>query len=432
MEKIMYPRIGEELFRAVLPNGLTVLVVPKPGFTRKLAYFATDFGAVHNHFTLDGREVHAPDGVAHYLEHKLFDMPGGRDVTAEFAALGAVPNAFTSHDLTVYYFSCTERFDDCLDLLLEYVSTPYFTDESVQKEQGIIGQEIGMDADAPESRVFQNLMKAMYREHPVQVDVLGTVESIARITPQTLYDCHRAFYHPGNMLLTVVGDVEPEEVERIAMARLGMPDIPDVEQSREWNEKMTCARSYVEANMEVAMPMFQIGFKCEPLGKGEEAIREEMVADLAAEALFGESSALYLRLYEEGVIDSAFGGGFETIDGMAMLTVSGDSEEPETIRDALLAQARTLVRSGLGEQEFLRMKRSAMGRRIRDLDSFSATCFRLCAYHFSGYDYFRFPEIYESITAGDILAFLNRVVTEDRCALSVIYPLEQEVTYESQ
>ena len=431
MERLEYARIGETLYRAVLPNGLTVLVVPKPGFTRKLAYFATDFGAVHNHFTLDGREVHAPDGVAHYLEHKLFDMPGGRDVTAEFAALGAVPNAFTSHDLTVYYFSCTEGFADCLDLLLEYVSTPYFTEESVQKEQGIIGQEIGMDADAPESRVFQNLMKIMYREHPVQVDVLGTLDSIARITPQVLHDCHRAFYHPGNMLLTVVGDVDPEEVERIALSRLGCEPAPKVEQSRVWNEEMTCESSFVEANMEVAMPMFQIGFKCEPLGKGEEAIREEMVADLAAEALFGESSALYLRLYEEGIIDSAFGGGFETIDGMALLTISGDSETPEVIRDALLEQARVLVREGLEEQAFLRMKRSAMGRRIRDLDSFSATCFRLCAYHFSGYDYFRFPELYETITAGDILAFLDRVVTEQRCALSVINPLEEEA-YESQ
>jgi len=431
MERITYPRIGEDLYRTVLPNGLPILVVPKPGFTRKLAYFATDFGAVHNHFTLDGREVHAPDGVAHYLEHKLFDMPGGRDVTAEFAALGAVPNAFTSHDLTVYYFSCTESFEPCLDLLLEYVSTPYFTDESVQKEQGIIGQEIGMDADTPESRVFQNLMKIMYREHPVRVDVLGTVDTIARITPQVLYDCHRAFYHPGNMLLTVVGDVDPAEVERIAMARLGCEPAPHVEQSRVWNEKMTCESAYVEEAMEVAMPMFQIGFKCEPLGKGEAAIKEEMVADLAAEALFGESSALYSRLYEEGIIDTAFGGGFETIDGMAMLTVSGDSLEPDTVRDALLEQARTLVRDGLDEQEFLRMKRSAMGRRIRDLDSFSSTCFRLCAYHFCDYDYFRFPEIYETITAGDILAFLDRVVTEKRCALSVINPLEEE-SYESQ
>ena len=430
MEQLQYPRLGETLYREVLPNGLTVLVVPKPGFTRKLAYFATDFGGIHNHFTLDGREVNAPDGVAHYLEHKLFDMPGGQDVTAEFAALGAVPNAFTSHDMTAYYFSCTERFPECLDLLLEYVSTPYFTEESVQKEQGIIGQEIGMDADAPESRVFQNLMHLMYRSHPIRVDVLGTLDSIAQITPQDLYDCHRAFYHPGNMLLCVVGDVDPAEVVRLAQARLGS-DTPQVAQSRHWPEEMTCPGDYRVEQMEVAMPMFQIGFKCEPLDKGFDAICREITGDLAAEALFGEASELYLRLYEEGLIDTAFGGGFETIDGMAMLTISGDSDDPEAVRDAVLAQARKIAAQGIPDRDFQRMKRSAMGRRIRDLDSFSSTCFRMCAYHFSGFDYFEFPKIYETVTAEGVREFIDRVVTRERCALSVIEPIE-EVSHESQ
>ena len=432
MEKVRYPQLAEDLYRAVLPNGLTVLVVPKPGFTRKLCYFATDFGAVHNCFTLDGKAVEAPAGVAHYLEHKLFDMPGGRDVTAEFAALGAVPNAFTSHDMTAYYFSCTDHFEECLDLLLEFVSTPYFTEESVAKEQGIIGQEIGMNDDAPESRVFENLMNLMYRTHPVRVDVLGTVETIAEITPQVLYDCHRAFYHPGNMLLCVVGDVDPQTVELLASEYLGQPPRPQVTQSRSWPEEMTCPQDFVAEEMEVAMPMFQLGFKCEPLGKGVDAIRQEIVGDLAAEALFGESSALYLALYEQGLIDSSFGGGFETIDGMAMLTASGDSDDPQAVRDAVLARARELAVEPVPEEAFQRMKRSALGRRIRDLDSFSSTCFRLCAYHFSGYDYFRFPSLYESITAGDVRQFISQVVTQDRCALSVITPLDKEDNYESQ
>ena len=431
MEKREYPRLGETLYRAVLPNGLTVLVVPKPGFTRKLVYFAADFGAVHNHFVLDGKKVDAPDGVAHYLEHKLFDMPGGRDVTAEFAALGAVPNAFTSHDMTAYYFSCTENFEPCLDLLLEYVSTPYFTEESVQKEQGIIGQEISMDADAPESRVFRNLMELMYRDHPIQVDVLGTQDSIAGITPEVLYDCHRAFYHPSNMLLCVVGDVDPEAVAAAAERRLGCEAPPKVEQSRQWPEEMICQGDYRMERMEVAMPMFQLGFKCEPLDKGFEAICREITGDLAAEALFGEASELYLRLYEEGLIDTAFGGGFETVDGMAMLTISGDSDDPEAVRDAVLAQAEKLVAEGIPDREFQRMKRSAMGRRIRDLDSFSSTCFRMCAYHFSGFDYFEFPAVYEAVTAEGVREFLKRVVTADRCALSVIEPMEENV-YESQ
>ena len=180
--------------------------------------------------------------------------------------------------------------------------------------------------------------------------------------------------------------------------------------------------------MEVAMPMFNLGFKCEYPGSGEAAIRQEMVGDLAAEALFGESSELYLRLYEDGLIDSSFGGGFETIDGMAMLLCSGDSDDPETVRAAVLAQAEKLARTGVSEEAFGRMKRSAFGRRVRDLDSFDSTCFRLCAYRMSDYDYFDFPGLYERIEKEEIQEFLRRVVRPERCSLSVINPLEQEET----
>lgn len=172
------------------------------------------------------------------------------------------------------------------------------------------------------------------------------------------------------------------------------------------------------------MPMFNLAFKCEPIGQGENAIRQEMVADLAAEALFGESSELYLRLYEEGIIDSSFGGGFETIDGCAMLMCSGDSDYPSEVRSAILAQAEKIAADGMEEEAFLRMKRSALGRRIRQLDSFDGTCFRVCAYHFSGFDYFRFPEIYRSIEKEEIQAFISRIVTQERSCLSVIQPVE--------
>ena len=186
---------------------------------------------------------------------------------------------------------------------------------------------------------------------------------------------------------------------------------------------MTTPEKNTERIMEVAMPMFNLAFKCEPLGQGDGAIRQEMVADLAAEALFGESSELYLKLYEEGIIDSSFGGGFETIDGCAMLMCSGDSDEPSAVRNAILAQAEKIAAEGIDEAAFLRMKRSALGRRIRGLDSFDATCFRICAYHFSGFDYFRFPEVYRSIESREILDFLKRIVTRERCSLSVIHPL---------
>ena len=422
MEKKEYTALNEQLFFEKLPSGLTVAVVKRPGFSRKLAYLVTDFGSIHSEFSLNGRPVSAPAGVAHYLEHKLFDMPDGRDVTEEFAALGASVNAFTSYDMTAYYFSCTDHFCQCLTLLLDFVFTPHFTDKSVRKEQGIIGQEIAMNADSPDTRVFENLMLAMYREHPIRIPILGTQKSIKKITPKVLYDNHSAFYNPANMLLCVVGDVDPAQVRAMAQEKTHALPTPQVKSKRSWQEEMTCPQSRIDCQMEVAMPTFQLGFKCEPLEKGEEAVRKEIIGDLAAEALFGESSALYLQLYEQGLIDSSFGGGFETVEGMSMLTASGDSDHPEQVRDAILQQAALLAAQGIPEEDFARMKRSAMGRRIRDLDSFDGTAFRICAYHFSGFDYFDFPRIYQQVEASHIQAFIRQVVTPQRCALSVIAP----------
>ncbi len=423
MTKTYYPELDETLYTRVLENGLTVAVVPRKGFTKKLAYFVTDYGSIHTDFVLEGKVHKAPAGVAHYLEHKMFDLPGNRDVSAEFAAMGAMTNAFTSYDMTAYYFSTTENFEGCLKLLLEFVSTPYFTEESVEKERGIIDQEIGMNLDSPDSVVFDSLMESMYAKHPIRVPILGTSETIREITPEVLYNCHRAFYTPDNMLLCVIGDVEPENVIAIARQVLGTEHQDPGIKVKDWPETMTCTAPETAANMEVAMPMFNLAFKCEPVNRGASGIRTEMVADLAAEALFGESSELYLKLYEEGLIDSSFGGGFETIDGCAMLMCSGDSENAPAVRDAIIAQAAKIAREGIPEQNFLRMKRSALGRRIRSLDSFDATCFRVCAYHFSDFDYFRFPEVYRSIEATEIQGFLNRVVKEERCSLSVINPL---------
>ncbi len=424
MTEFQYPKLGERLWKTVLPNGLTVVVVPRSGFSRKLAYFVTDFGSIHTDFELDGQEYSVPAGIAHYLEHKMFDLPG-RDVSAELAELGASVNAFTSYDMTAYYFSCTENFERCLELLIEFVSTPYFPAESVERERGIIDQEIGMNLDAPESVVFEKLMEGMYHHHHIRQPILGTSQTIRQITPELLETCHRAFYTPGNMILCVVGDVQPEQVAAIAQAQLGDEPRSVGKKHPHTPEKMSCPTSEQRCKMEVAMPTFQLGFKCEPIGVGEDAIRREVIGDLAAEALFGESSALYLRLYEQGLIDSSFGGGFETVDGCAMLTCGGDSHDPIALRDAILAQGAALAKTGIDEDDFLRMKRSALGRRVRDLDSFDSTCFRVCAYHFSNFDYFDFPAVYESVRAEEIREFLKTTVTPERCGLSVIDPLKQ-------
>lgn len=426
MEKRIYPQLGEEVFYETLPNGLNIIVLRRPGFQKKLAYFATNFGSMQTKFSLNAEEITVPDGIAHFLEHKMFDMPDGRDISAEFAALGAYPNAFTSFNMTAYHFSCTERFRESLRLLLDFVSTPYFTRESVEKEQGIIGQEIDIYQDSPDSRVFENLMVASYENHPIRTPILGTRESIGRITPEALYQCHQAFYHPANMLLCVMGDVAPEEVKAIALEMLPDAPAPEVVVHKPWQESMTCLQSKVTQSMDVAMPMFQLGFKCEPAPLGDEMVYEEIVGDLAAEVLFGESSRLYLQMYEEGLIDSAFGGGFDCLEGMAQLSVGGDSNDPRRVQEAILQEAKTVISQGISEKDFLRLKRSAMGRRIRGLDRFDSTCFRLCAYHFSQADYLNFPDVYRKIKVEDVLAFLKRVVTKDRTAISVITPLKDK------
>ncbi len=422
-----YPALDERVAWEKLENGLTVAVLPRPGFSAKMAYLVADYGAVHTEFRLDGKRRTAPAGVAHFLEHKMFELPQ-LDVTAQFAAMGASVNAFTSYDLTAYYFSCTEHFDDCLHLLLKFVGTPYFPDESVARELGIIDQEIGMNEDDPGSRVFENLMRGMYAKHPIRTPILGSRESIREITPQVLQLCHRAFYTPQNLMLCVAGDVDAQRVCDAARDVLGTDAPAAAEKLRDWQEPAECVQNQICDRMEVSMPVFQMAFKCEPPGFGEAAIRQEAVGDLAAEALFGESSPLYLRLYEDGLIDGSFGGGFETVDGCAILTCAGNSRDPQAVRDAVLAQSELLGRQMLPREAFERMKRSAFGRRIRDLDSFDSTCFRLCAYHFSKFDYFDFPAVYGSIQPSDIRSFLHGIAVPQRCCLSVIHPIKEELS----
>ncbi len=425
MKEIFYPKLGETLYRKVLPNGLTIMVVPKRGFTKKCAYFATKYGSIHTKFAIDGKSFASPDGVAHYLEHKMFDLPG-RDVMAEFAALGANPNAFTTYFCTAYYFTCTEHFDKALELLLTFVSTPYFTEESVEKERGIIAQEIRMYEDSSDSRVYEDLFGAMYRHHPVRVPIAGSVESIGEITAQTLYDCYKAFYRPSNMVLAVVGDVDPAEVAALAETLLpterqeaAIPDFGEQEETH-------CQGRDTARAMDVAMPTFQLGFKCPAPETGEECVRQQMIGDLAAEALMGESSELYLKLYRQGLIDGSFAAGYEDMPGVALLSCGGDSRDPEAVRKAIIEEAFRVREQGVDEGLFLRLKKSALGRRYRALDSFDSLCFRLCAAHFDEADYMEFPRLYEEITKDQVDEFIRQHITWENCALAVVYPREQE------
>ncbi len=421
MNYVAFPRIGEGYFEARLPNGMLIRVVPKRGFAQKYAFVGVDFGSIDTAFTLDGRGCRVPDGIAHYLEHKMFDLPDGNAMDG-FARTGANCNAFTSYSMTAYYFSCTESFEENLSLLLRMVTTPCFTAESVEKERGIIAQEIRMYEDSPETQVSENLFAALYAEHPVRKPIAGTVESIGTITPELLYDCFRAFYRPSNMLLCVVGDVDAEKVAELAAAVTGgeMQTPPRRDYGKK--EAMMPAQASVSRTMEVSMPTFAIGFKCEPAETGLEAMRREIIGDLAAEILVGESSALYQRLYEDGLIDAGFSAGYESVKDACQLSASGDSDEPEQVLEAILQEAERIRQEGFEEELFRRLKKSSLGRRTRDLDSFESICYRICAYHFDGADYFRFPEAYASVTPADVSDFLVRTVCRERAVLSVVHP----------
>ena len=301
MDKKLYPRIGEEVIWVTLDNGLPVCIVPKKGFSRKYALFATRYGGMDMRFRLDGQWLDTPAGIAHYLEHKMFDTEDG-NALQELAMNGAEPNAFTSNAITCYYFDSTEKFYENLEILLSFVSVPYFTDESVEKEQGIIGQEIGMIEDNPEWQVYKQLMQSLYHTSPARTPVAGSVESIREITAQTLYDCHKAFYTPANMCLVVVGDVEPQQVLDIARRVLPKDSGELIERDYGVEEPTEAARAYAEERMEVSMPSFLVGFKCPPQHGGEEQHRFAAIGELACDVLMGESSPLYARLYSQGLL----------------------------------------------------------------------------------------------------------------------------------
>ncbi len=420
MKKVSYDRLGEILYEERLENGLRVCVIPKPGFARKYAFFATNYGAIDTAYSLDGRGSRTPNGVAHYLEHKTFDMERGNALQM-FAQRGASPNAFTSYSMTAYYFDCTEDFEENLRLLLEFVSTPYYTEESVEKERGIIEQEIRIYEDSAESRVYENLFACVYAHHPLRVPIAGTVDSIQTITAGTLNECHRAFYDLSNMMLCVVGDVDPETVRAIAA---GLPPSEGQTPIRDYGpeEAPTVFRPRSETAMEIAMPTFAVGFKGRPAAAGVETMRREFIGDLAAEVLMGEASELYQRLYEQGLIDSGFSSGYESVPGAAMLTAGGDSRDPDGVCRAILEEAQRIIREGVDEALFARLKKSGLGRRLRDLDSFESICYRQCAYAFEHCDYYSFPEVFESIESGDVLEFLRDTVRPEQMAVSIIYP----------
>lgn len=426
MKQVFYERIGESVCREKLANGLQIYVVPKPEHARKYAFFATRYGGMDTRFSLNGQWLDTPAGIAHYLEHKMFDTKEG-NALQRLAQNGAEPNAFTSNAMTGYYFDSTEKFEENLEILLSFVSIPYFTDESVAKEQGIIGQEIRMIEDNPDWQLYTRMMKALYRSHAARESIAGTVESISHITAKTLYDCHRAFYTPSNMVLTVVGNVDPIHVADLARRILppeGGPVIP-----RDYGqEPAAVAEKETKMAMEVAMPQFLTGFKCDPAPEGEDYMRLAAIGDMACDILLGDSSPLYQRLYEQGLINTSFGGAFEMMPGVAYLYAGGDSKESRTVAAEILKEARRLSTEGIDEDFYQRVRKAAFGENLRGLNSFENIAVTLTEGYFHGYDPLRFPQVFDTIGKGDIEAFLARNITEERAVLSEIVPRDDTDT----
>ena len=420
MKQTFYERIGEAVCRETLPNGLRINIVPKQDFAKSYAFFATRYGGMDTRFCLNGKWLDTPAGIAHYLEHKMFDTKEG-NALQELAKNGAEPNAFTSNAITGYYFDSTTHFEKNLEILLSFVSIPYFTEESVAKEQGIIGQEIRMIEDNPDWQIYTRMMKALYSTSPARTSIAGTVESISHITAETLYDCHKAFYTPSNMVLTVVGNVDPVHVVDIArrvLPREGGPVIP-----RDYGtEPAAVAEKETKLTMEVSCPQFLTGFKCTPVDDGEDYMRQSLIGDMACDILLGDSSPLYLRLYDQGLINTSFGGAFEMMPGVAYLYAGGDSKDARAVAAEIQKEARRLTEEGINEDFYQRVRRASFGANLRGLNSFENIAVSLSEGYFHGYDPFRFPQVFDTITKEDITAFLRENLTEDRAVLSEIVP----------
>ncbi|SFP73873.1 Predicted Zn-dependent peptidase [Oscillibacter sp. PC13] len=422
MRQSFYERIGESVYREVLPNGLQICVVPKPEHAKSYAFFATRYGGMDTRFQLDGKWLDTPAGIAHYLEHKMFDTKEG-NALQELAKNGAEPNAFTANAMTGYYFDSTAHFEENLEILLSFVSVPYFTDESVEKEQGIIGQEIRMIEDNPDWQLYTRMMKALYSNSTARTSIAGTVESIRKITARTLYDCHKAFYTPSNMILTVVGNVDPIHVADLArriLPREGGAAVP-----RDYGrEPAEVVKKETKMAMEVAMPQFLTGYKCTPVENGETFLRTNLIGDMACDLLLGESSPLYLRLYDQGLINTSFGGAFEMMPGVAYLYAGGDSKDARRVAEEIQKEAERLVSDGIEEEFYQRVRRASFGENLRGLNSFENIAVSLTEGYFHGYDPFRFPQVFDTITKDDITAFLRDNLTADRAVLSEIVPRE--------
>ncbi|NQD68067.1 insulinase family protein, partial [Bacillus haikouensis] len=374
MKKISFDQIKENLYYEKMSNGLDVYVLPKKGFNKTYATFTTKYGSIDNHFLPLKEEdfVKVPDGIAHFLEHKLFEKEDG-DVFQQFSRQGASANAFTSFTRTAYLFSSTNEVERNLETLIDFVQEPYFTEKTVEKEKGIIGQEITMYDDNPDWRLYFGVIQNMYKNHPVKIDIAGTIDSITPITKDMLYQCYNTFYHPSNMLLFVVGPVDPDQIMdqvRSNQEKKPYEKMPEIKRRFD-AEPDTVAETKQVLKMNVQSPKCLVGLKApEPTQQGKEMLKQELSMNVFLDLLFGKSSSYYFDLYNDGLIDETFHYDYTQENGFGFVTVGGDTEKPDELADKLKELLLKAKAESLFTEEGLeRTKKKKIGAFLRAVNS---------------------------------------------------------------
>ncbi|MBC1226485.1 EF-P 5-aminopentanol modification-associated protein YfmH [Listeria booriae] len=426
MQKQSFDQLKEAVYHETLDNGLQVYVLPKHGFSKTFAIFTTNYGSIDNEFVPLGQDAftRVPDGIAHFLEHKLFEKEDG-DVFFKFGEKGAFTNAFTSFTRTAYLFSSTSNVEENLETLVDFVQEPYFTEETVEKEKGIIGQEIQMYDDDADFRVYFGAIENMYHHHPVKIDIAGTVESIADIDKDLLYLCYNTFYHPSNMILFIVGNVNPEQA---------------IDQVRANQAKKTFApakpikRHFPDEPKSVAVPKKTLKFPVqiaknlvaikEDIGllRGKAAVQHEMTGDIMLELLFGTTSAAYLDLYDQGIIDDTFGFDYSLQDSFSFVLIGGDAKDPDLQESKIKETLENAIQTGFNEADLELIKRKKMGQFLRSLNSPEFIANQFSQYIFEEASLFDILPAIEAVTVADVENFLKRIYLEDRVTTFQIIP----------
>lgn len=425
MEKqiIRNERTGEQYTYVKHPTGLDIFIWKMEDYSTTHALFGTKYGSINTKFKTKTEPdfITVPNGIAHYLEHKLFENEDC-DVFSLYAKTGASANAYTSFDKTCYLFSCTDNVYDSLEILLSFVQSPYFTEETVRKEQGIIGQEIRMYDDNAGWRVFFNMLQGMYHNHPVKIDIAGTVESIAQINADLLYKCYYTFYNLNNMVLSIAGNVDEDKVLEMCDKLLKNNDNPELETAFE-DEPETVCKPEVTQKLEIAMPMFNIGFKAKP-SKGLEAVRAEIETNFVLSLLADESSAFYKRLYDEGLINSSFSSEVFMGDGYFCSIFGGESRNPRLVRDKLIEEIERCKKEGLDEERFNIIKKSYYGALIRDLNDAEAIATTMINAGMEKISAFDVIETVAAVTFEDVTKRLNDQFNTKNVTISIIEPID--------